>query len=152
MAYKDVTWPSSSPIQDEMLAANGHYCGQHLGKPAQDAEHTGASGDPYWVEHNTIQAGTITQDAEDTNFPDRVWTVSYDLNGAVGTVPASQTQTEEAGSLTLSAAPTITQYPDGMDAFKEWNEKADGTGAAHAASSSFAPKKDTVLYAIYQAS
>ena len=90
-----------------MLAANGHYCGQHLGKPAQDAEHTGASGDPYWVEHNTIQAGTITQDAEDTNFPDRVWTVSYDLNGAVGTVPASQTQTEEAGSLTLSAAPTI---------------------------------------------
>lgn len=152
MAYKDVTWPSSTSLNGEMLAANGIYCGQQVGKPAQDAEDTAVSNDAYWVEHNTIHVGTITQDAKDTNFPDQVWTVTYDLNGAVGTVPTSQTQTEEGGNLTLSAAPTITTYPEGMDAFKEWNEKADGTGTTHAASSSFAPTKDTVLYAIYQAS
>lgn len=149
MKYKDVTW--STPIDGEMLAANGIYTGEQVGTPTQGNNETEYNGDAHFIEHNTIHAGSITQDAKDTNFPKVLYEVFYRLNGAVGTVPEDQVQPDFGGQITLSAAPSVTTYPSGMTSFKEWNTKPDGTGETHAASSSLTPTTDTILYAIYQA-
>lgn len=149
MKYKDVTW--GAPISGEMLAANGIYTGQQKGTPTQGKDETAYNGDAYFTEHNTVHFGTITQDAQDANFPKVLYEVFYNLNGAVGTTPAAQVQSDFGAAVTLSAAPTITTYPAGMTAFKEWNAKPDGTGTTYAASGALTPTADTTLYAIYQA-
>ncbi len=151
MKYKDVKWTGvGASIDNQMLAANGIYTGHQVGTPAQGKNETEANKDPYYAEHNTFHMGAITQDAKDSNAPKPLYEVFYDLNGAVGTVPKSQVQADFGGAITLSAAPTVTTYPTGMKSFKAWNTANDGTGEEKAASSSFTPTKDTVLYAVYQ--
>lgn len=150
MKYKDTKWTGGTPIDGEQLSVNGIYTGQQVGTPMQGKDETEANDDTYYTEHETTHFGTIMQDAKDTNAPQPLFEVFYDLNGAVGTVPTSQIQSDFGANITLSAALTITTYPGDNDSFKEWNESPDGKGANHAASSSFAPKKDTKLYAIYQ--
>lgn len=150
MKYKDTKWTGGTPIDGEQLSANGIYTGQQVGTPMQGKDETEANDDTYYTEHETAHFGTIMQDAKDTKAPHPLFEVFYDLNGAVGTVPTSQIQSNFGANITLSAAPTITTYPGNNNSFKEWNESPDGKGANHAASSSFAPKKDTKLYAIYQ--
>ena len=50
--YEDQNWPEGGPITGEKLSANGRYCGQKIGTPAQDAaDDAGANADPYYVEH-----------------------------------------------------------------------------------------------------
>ena len=144
MKYKDTKWTGGTPIDGEQLSVNGIYTGQQVGTPMQGKDETEANDDTYYTEHETTHFGTIMQDAKDTNAPQPLFEVFY------GTVPTSQIQSDFGANITLSAAPTITTYPGDNDSFKEWNESPDGKGANHAASSSFAPKKDTKLYAIYQ--
>lgn len=151
MKYKDVKWTGGTPIDNEMLAANGIYTGQQVGKPMQGKGETAANDDPYYTEHNTVHMGSIAQYAKDSNAPKPLYEVFYDLNGAIGTVPASQVQEDFGSSITLSEAPTVTTYPSGMSSFKEWNTKPDGTGTSKNASDSYTPTVDTFLYAIYQA-
>lgn len=151
MKYKDTVWPSGSPIAGKQLAANGEYLGEQVGTPTQGSGETEANTDPFFTAHNTIRQGTMTQDAGDTNFPDLVYLVSYDLNGAIGTTPAATYQADEGAEITVSAAPTVTAYPEGKTAFDKWNTKADGTGTAYAVSAKFTPTADTVLYATYKA-
>lgn len=149
MKYKDLT---GTGVNDgDNVAANGIYVGQQIGKPMQDAEGGDANNDPYIVEHSTVHVGGITPDAQDSSFPEVLYEVFYDLNGAVGTIPASQVQADKGASITLSAAPTITTYPAGTSAFKEWNTSPAGDGETQAASASFTPNQDTKFYAIYQA-
>ena len=152
MKYKDTKWTGGTPIDGEMLSANGIYTGRQVGTPMQGKGETEANADAYYTEHGITHFGTIMQDAEDDNAPNPLFEVFYDLNGAVGTVPASQIQSDFGASITLSAAPTITTYPEDNDSFKEWNTAPDGTGSTYAASGSFAPTQDTTLYAVYQKS
>lgn len=151
MKYKDTVWPSGSSIAGEGLSANGEYLGEQVGTPMQGKDETAANTDPFFAAHNTMRQGTMTQDAGDTNFPDLVYLVSYDLNGAIGTTPAATYQADEGAEITVSAAPTVTAYPEGKTAFDKWNTKADGTGTAYAVSAKFTPTADTVLYATYKA-
>ena len=152
MKYKDTKWTGGTPIDGEMLSANGIYTGQQKGTPMQGKDETAANADAYYTEHETVHFGTIMQDAQDTNAPQPLYEVYYDLNGAVGSVAASEIQSDVGANITLSAAPTITTYPGDNDGFKEWNTSRDGTGTTYAASGSFAPTQDTTLYAIYQKS
>lgn len=149
MKYKDLT--GTGVIDGENVAANGIYVGQQIGKPMQDAKNTGANEDPYIVEHSTVHVGGITPDAQDSAFPDVIFEVFYDLNGAVGTLPASQVQESKGASITLSGAPSVTTYPAGTSSFKEWNTSPAGDGETQTASASFTPTQDTKFYAIYQA-
>ena len=151
MKYKDTVWPSGSSIAGKNLSANGEYLGEQVGTPMQGKDETEANADPFFAAHGTIRQGTLTQDTADTNFPDLLYQVSYDLNGAVGTVPPAVYQASEGAEVTISAAPTVTTYPSGKTAFDKWNTKSDGTGTAYAASAKLAPTADTVLYAIYKA-
>ena len=66
--YNDVNWPSGTPIAGERLATNGHYTGEHLGTPMQDAS-VGGTEVAHSVENATIRYGTLMQDVKDTNFP-----------------------------------------------------------------------------------
>ncbi len=66
--YTNTSWPAGTTISGERLATNGHYTGMHKGTPTQDAL-TGADNAAYVVERNVNHFGTITPDAEDTNFP-----------------------------------------------------------------------------------
>ena len=67
--YKDTVWPEGTPIAGNPLAANGEYLGEQLGAPLQATEETEANADPFFTAHNTVRQGTLTPDAQDTNFP-----------------------------------------------------------------------------------
>lgn len=82
MKYGNVDWPSGSPISGERLATAGEYTGQHNGKVMQDAS-ASADNDAYLRARKTVRHGTLTPDAGDANFPDRLITVGYTATGAV---------------------------------------------------------------------
>lgn len=78
--------------------------------------------------------------------------VTYDLNGAEGTAVTDSSSPYAYGStVTVKAAPTITEYPTGTTQFDTWNTQADGSGTSYAASTTFTITDDTTLYAIYKA-
>jgi uncharacterized repeat protein (TIGR02543 family) len=54
-----------------------------------------------------------------------IYTVTYDLNGGIGTTPAVQTVNAGTYNVTLAASAGITR---GAYTFAGWNTKADGTG------------------------
>lgn len=112
--YKDQVFPQDSPVAGEKLSANGVYTGQHKGTPMQGHGETAANADPYHVAHGIIRTGTIMQDAGDVAFPEKCFTISYDLNGGSGDVPAKQTQAfAGTGALTLATFPataTVAKY------------------------------------------
>lgn len=75
-----------------------------------------------------------------------IWnrTVSYSLNGASGTAPASQTGIATS-ALTLAASQTRSGY-----AFKQWNTASNDTGTAYQAGGSYpANVGSATLYAIW---
>ncbi len=82
MKYGNVDWPEDSPIEGERMATAGEYTGQHKGAVMQDALE-GADNASYFRQRNTVRYGTLTPDAADDNFPDRLITVSYTAAGAV---------------------------------------------------------------------
>lgn len=121
--YKDQVFPEASPIAGEKLSANGVYTGQHKGTPMQGHGETAANADPYHVAHGIIRQGTIMQDAGDSNFPVRCFTITYDLNGGSGTVPDAQQQGFNGGALTLATFPATAVVP------KYFEKDTDGTPA-----------------------
>ena len=67
--YKNQIW--GEPIAGERLSTNGHYTGEHLGTPTQDA--LGASTtntNAHYVADVTVRLGTITQDAIEGSTPE----------------------------------------------------------------------------------
>lgn len=88
MKYGNVEWPSGSPITGERLATAGEYTGQHKGKAMQDAS-SNADNDAYLRARETVRYGTLTPDAGDSNFPDRLITVDYTATGAVTEISLS---------------------------------------------------------------
>lgn len=66
--YNNVDWAEGTPIAGERLATNGHYTGEHLGTPTQDAKDTKVN-TAHYVERATVRLGTMTQDAVDAKFP-----------------------------------------------------------------------------------
>ena len=69
--YNKVDWSGGTPIDGERLATNGHYTGEHLGTPMQDAIDDSAN-TPHYVENATIRYGQMTQDAKDSKFPTKI--------------------------------------------------------------------------------
>lgn len=111
--YKDQNWAEGTPIAGEKLSANGVYTGQHKGTPMQGYGETAANSDPYHVPHGIVRSGTIMQDAIDAKFPERCFTISYDLNGGIGNAPTNQIQGFSGGALVLADFPstaTVAKY------------------------------------------
>ena len=74
-------------------------------------------------------------------------TLSYDLNGAAGTPPTSQTVTHDTTATVTSSVPTRTGYT-----FTGWNTLANGTGTSYATGATTSPiTTDITLYAIWSA-
>ncbi|MEY2939025.1 MAG: hypothetical protein RIS58_12 [Actinomycetota bacterium] len=74
-------------------------------------------------------------------------TLSYDLNGAAGTPPTSQTVTHDTTTVVTSSVPTRTGYT-----FTGWNTLANGTGTSYATGATTSPiTTDVTLYAIWLA-
>lgn len=67
--YSNVDWPEGSPIAGERLATNGHYTGEFMGTPMQDALNEEVANQPHYVEGVVVRYGTLMQDAIDENFP-----------------------------------------------------------------------------------
>ena len=89
---------------------------------------------------------TFTKKAQETKY---TYTLSFDANGAAGTVPTDMTETAAAESHSFTVP-----GPGGLSkenhSFAGWNTKADGTGKSYAEGSSLELKKDSpgaVLYA-----
>ena len=62
--YQNQVW--GEPISGERLSTNGHYTGEHLGTPTQDAK---ISVTAHMVEEATIRLGTMTHDAIEGSTP-----------------------------------------------------------------------------------
>lgn len=69
-------------------------------------------------------------------------TVTYDVNGGTGTIPASKTGAD--GSIILSDGGKLTYAGY---SFAGWNTKPDGTGTAYKAGDRLTPDADITLYA-----
>ena len=64
--YLPRQWEEGTPIAGERLSTNGHYTGEHLGTPTQDALGADTTNkNAHYVEDVTIRYGCITQDALD---------------------------------------------------------------------------------------
>ena len=63
--YQNQVWGEGTPIAGERLSTNGHYTGEHLGTPTQDAKAKAPimNTNPHYIEEMTVRYGTITQDA-----------------------------------------------------------------------------------------
>ena len=73
------------------------------------------------------------------------YTLSYDLNGAAGTPPTSQTVAYNTTTIVTSSVPTRTGY-----GFTGWNTASDGTGTSYASGVTTAPiTANVTLYAIW---
>lgn len=148
MNYQDQTQGN------ERLSTNGYYTGHHKGSVTQDAA-AGADNAPYYVERTSERFGTITQDALPDSMPKKALAVTYDLNGATGTLAVIKQVADGANKIAkLAAAPTVTAYPEGKQApFTGWNTKAAGGGTSYTAEQADVTiSADTVLYAQYTAS
>ena len=88
MKYGNVDWPVGGSIAGERLATAGEYTGQHKGKPLQDALE-GADNDEYLRARQTVRYGTLTPDAADENFPDKLIMVAYTATGEVTEISLS---------------------------------------------------------------
>lgn len=88
MKYGNVDWPFSSPIGGERLSTAGEYTGQHKGAAMQDGL-SGADNAAYLKARDTVRMGTLTPDAGDGSFPDRLITVAYTATGAVTDISLS---------------------------------------------------------------
>lgn len=105
--YKDQTLSSG-----EQLSANGVYTGHQIGTPLQGDSEAAANADAYHVPHSTVRQGTIAQDAQDNKFPEKCFSISYDLNGGTGAAPAPQTQAFSGdGKLTIAGFPATGATP-----------------------------------------
>lgn len=67
--YENQIW--GEPIAGERLSTNGHYTGEHMGTPMQDAKDASANA-PHFVEGATVRYGTMTQDAIEGSTPEIV--------------------------------------------------------------------------------
>lgn len=70
--YSDVNFPAGSPIAGERMATNGHYTGEFIGVPMQDAKNIEEANQPHYVESVVVRYGTMMQDAADKNFPEPI--------------------------------------------------------------------------------
>jgi len=70
-------------------------------------------------------------------------TVTYDINGGTGTIPAEQT-VNDGSSVTLRSNSGLSR---GSFTFAGWNTESDGTGTNRNANTSFTPTSDITLYA-----
>lgn len=67
--YQNQVW--GEPITGERLSTNGHYTGEHLGAPTQDALGANTTNkDARYVEGVTVRYGTITHDAIEGSTPE----------------------------------------------------------------------------------
>ena len=67
--YQNQVW--GEPIAGERLSTNGHYTGERLGTPTQDALGADTTNTNAWyVEDVTVRYGTITQDAIEGSTPE----------------------------------------------------------------------------------
>jgi len=64
--YENQVW--GEPIAGERLSTNGHYTGEHMGTPMQDAKDASANV-AHYVEGATVRSGTMTQDAIEGSTP-----------------------------------------------------------------------------------
>ena len=64
--YENQVW--GEPIAGERLSTNGHYTGEHIGTPMQDAKNADANA-PHYVEGAIVRYGTMTQDAIEGSTP-----------------------------------------------------------------------------------
>jgi uncharacterized repeat protein (TIGR02543 family) len=88
------------------------------------------------------QTGTAQQATKSTPS---LYTVTFDANSGTGAAnPTSVTQTTVGGAVTLAARGTLART---KFVFGGWNTKADGTGDAYAASTSYTPASNITLYA-----
>lgn len=67
--YNNVTWGEGTPIAGERLATNGHYTGEHIGAPMQDAKGDSTSNAAHYRETGIVRFGTMMGDAIDTEYP-----------------------------------------------------------------------------------
>ena len=135
---------------DERLSTNGYYTGQHEGTVTQDVSE-GADNAPYSVERTSVRQGTIAQDAK-ASGPAQAFRVTYDLNGATGTLAVESEVAFDANKIKIAAAPTISTYPASMTRFTGWNTQAGGGGTSYTAEQTDVTlSADTVLYAQYAA-
>jgi len=66
--YQNQVW--GEPITGERLSTNGHYTGEHLGTPTQDALGADTTNtNARYVDSVTVRYGTITQDAAEGSTP-----------------------------------------------------------------------------------
>ena len=70
--YNDVNWGEGTPIAGERLATNGHYTGEHIGAPIQDAKGNSESNAAHYRETGIVRLGTMMGDAMDENYPTTV--------------------------------------------------------------------------------
>ena len=66
--YQNQIW--GEPLTGERLSTNGHYTGEHIGTPTQDALGADTTNtNTRYVDGVTIRYGTITQDAIEGSTP-----------------------------------------------------------------------------------
>ena len=68
--YENQVWGEGTPCAGERLSTNGHYTGEFLGTPMQDAlgENT-TNKNPHYIEENIVRYSTMTQDAIEGSTP-----------------------------------------------------------------------------------
>lgn len=102
--YKDVLWADGTPVEDEMLAANGYYIGQQKGTPLQDeADVVDANDDPYFSEHKTVRQGTALQDEEDDTLV-RIAVLVQNLTKCTSDTEDETVEMDEDLTITYTAA------------------------------------------------
>ena len=99
----------------------------------------------FWLVFGLFVAG-CKQPVEYTTITVDTYTVSYNANGASGTVPA--TQTVDAGASVAVAGQGGLSNPG--KTFNGWNTNAAGTGTAYAAGSSITVNANVTLYAQWE--
>ena len=67
--YNDVNWGEGTPIAGERLATNGHYTGEHIGVPMQDAKGDSKANAAHYKETGIVRFGTMMGDALDESYP-----------------------------------------------------------------------------------
>lgn len=67
--YQNQIW--GEPIAGERLSTNGHYTGEQLGTPTQDAKNS-ASNVAHCVESAIVRYGTMMQDTVEGSTPEVV--------------------------------------------------------------------------------